>query len=98
MGLSLNVSADEMRSMLRIQHDKLDSELLCLKEAFLIDIAICGVRRIPDSDNLAKAALRMYLRWQENYNSEAERYKTAYEHMKIAMSLAEEYREAASEK
>ena len=98
MGLGLNVSADEMRSMLRIQHNKLDSELLCLKEAFLTDIAICGVNRIPDGDNLVKAALRMYLRWQENYNSEAERYKEAYEHMKIAMSLAEEYKGAGNEK
>ena len=42
------------------------------------------------------AALRMYLRWQENYNGEAERYEKAYQGVKIAMALAGEYRGGAS--
>lgn len=77
--------------MLRISHDKLDAELLQLKDAFLSDTAMCGVRRIPEDSALAISCLRLYLRWQENYNGEAERYKAAYEGTKIAMSLAEEY-------
>lgn len=93
MSLKLLVSVGEMRDMLRIKHDQLDTELEMLKNAFLADIAMCGVMVIPNEDNLAKACLRLYLRWQENYNGEADRYKSAYEHMKIAMSLAEEYRE-----
>lgn len=77
--------------MLRISHDKLDAELLQLKDAFLSDIAMCGVRRIPEDSALAISCLRLYLRWQENYNGEAERYKATYKGTKIAMSLAEEY-------
>ena len=90
-GLRLEVPTEELRTMLRIRHDRLDQELLQLKEAYLSDIAMCGVRRIPDDPAQAKACLRLYLRWQENYNGEAERYGRAYEGMKIAMSLAEEY-------
>ena len=51
---------------------------------------------MPDNPAQAKACLRLYLRWQENYNGEAERYGRAYERMKIAMSLAEEYREVGN--
>ena len=92
-GLRLEVPTEELRTMLRIRHDQ---ELLQLKEAYLSDIAMCGVRRIPDDPAQAKACLRLYLRWQENYNGEAERYGRAYEGMKIAMSLAEEYREVGN--
>lgn len=95
-GLTLTVEAEEMRRMIRISHNKLDEELSELKEAFLIDLAVGGVNRIPEGDALAKTCLRMYLRWQENYNGEAERYRTAYEGLKIAMSLAEEYRGGAA--
>lgn len=91
--LSLNVSVEEMRLMLRIKHSQIDSELESLKTSFLTDLAMCGVEHIPDDDSLAKTCLRAYLRWQENYNGEADRYKEAYTGLKIAMSLAEEYRE-----
>ena len=92
MDLKIDVSPEELRTMLRIRHDRLDEELQQLKAAYLSDIAMCGVRRIPEDPALAKACLRLYLRWQENYNGEADRYKTAYEGTNIAMSLAEEYR------
>lgn len=93
MGLTLNITEEEMRQMLRIKHNTLDSELASLKDAYLADLALCGVITIPDGDNLAKACLRLYLRWQENYNGEADRYKTAYQETKVAMSLAKEYKE-----
>lgn len=90
--LNLNVPVEEMRLMIRVKHSSIDTELESLKSAFLIDLGLCGIGRIPVDDPLAKSALRMYLRWQENYNGEAERYKEAYTGLKIAMSLAEEYK------
>ncbi|MCQ4758978.1 MAG: hypothetical protein ACLSAC_23295 [Enterocloster bolteae] len=95
--LKLEVLPEELRTMLRIRHDKLDSELMQLKDAYLSDLAMCGVQILPSDVSLVKACLRLYLRWQENYNGEAERYKGAYEGMKIAMSLAEEYKEKNEE-
>lgn len=94
--LNLNVTAEEMRLMLRISHSLIDAELETLKASFLADLAMCGVSHIPDNDSLAKSCLRMYLRWQENYNGEAERYKEAYTGLKVAMSLAEEYKKAVT--
>lgn len=92
MALILEVTAQEMREMLRIKHKQLDTELQDLKDAFLIDLNLSGVNQIPAGDKLAKSALRLYLRWQENYNGEADRYAEAYKGVKIAMTLAEEYK------
>lgn len=91
--LELHVGIEELRTMLRIRHDGLDEELEGLKEAFLKDLSMCGIVTLPEDDALPKACLRLYLRWQENYNGEAQRYKEAYAETKIAMSLAAEYRE-----
>lgn len=96
MPLTFEVSAQEMREMIRMKNQKLDSELDDLKEAFLIDLNICGVNQIPKDDKLVKSALRLYLRWQENYNGEAERYEKAYKGLKIAMSLADKYKGGAA--
>nr|DAM14495.1 MAG TPA: hypothetical protein [Caudoviricetes sp.] len=82
-----------MRSMVRISHTKLDDELGMLKEAYLTDLSMGGVNTIPDGDMLSLATLRLYLRWQMNYNGEADRYMQAYQSAKIAMSLASEYSE-----
>lgn len=93
--LSLNVTLEEMRLMLRIKHTAIDEELETLKASFLTDLDMCGVKHIPDGDPLAKSCLRMYLRWMEDYNNDSDRYKDAYNGLKIAMSLAEEYREVS---
>ena len=65
MDLNVDVSPEELRTMLRIRHDKLDAELQQLKAAYLSDIALCGVKRIPVNPALALSCLRLYLRWQE---------------------------------
>lgn len=91
--LTINVTPEQMRSMVRISHTKLDDELGMLKEAYLTDLSMGGVNTIPDGDMLSLATLRLYLRWQMNYNGEADRYMQAYQSAKIAMSLASEYSE-----
>lgn len=90
--LTITVSKEEMRSMVRISHTKLDDELEMLKEAYLTDLSMSGVNIIPAGDMLSLAALRLYLRWQMNYNGEADRYGQSYGATKIAMSLASEYK------
>lgn len=91
--LTINVTTEQMRSMVRISHNKLDDELDILKKACQTDLSMSGVNTIPADDMLSLATLRLYLRWQMNYNGEADRYMQAYESAKIAMSLAGEYKE-----
>lgn len=95
--ITIEVTKEQMRSMVRISHEKLDEELEMLKEACITDLSMGGVKTIPADDMLSLAVLRLYLRWQMNYNGEADRYQQAYNAAKIAMSLASEYtREEAS--
>lgn len=89
--ITIEVTKEQMRSMVRISHSKLDDELEMLKEAYLTDLSMSGVKIIPAEDMLSLAVLRLYLRWQMNYNGEADRYQQAYNAAKIAMSLASEY-------
>lgn len=93
--LILDITAEEMRKMLRISHNRIDEDLNALKAAYLSELSLSGVERIPEDNSLARNGLRLYLRWQENYNGEAERYREAYIGVKIAMSLAEEYKGGA---
>lgn len=91
--LTINVTIEQMRSMVRISHTKLDDELGMLKEAYLTDLSMSGINTIPTDDMLSLATLRLYLRWLMDYNGEADRYMHAYQSAKIAMSLASEYSE-----
>ena len=93
--LILDITAEEMRKMLRISHNRIDEDLNALKAAYLSELSLSGVESIPEDNSLARNGLRLYLRWQENYNGEAERYREAYIGVKIAMSLAEEYKGGA---
>ena len=90
--LTLDVSIDKLRDMVRISTNAIDDELITLSEAFLLDLSRAGVEAIPDEDTaLVEACLRMYLRWQENYNGEADRYMQCYESLRNGLALAGEY-------
>lgn len=95
--LTMDVDLKEMRNMVRISGKYLDNELEDLQNAFLMDLSRAGVNNIPSDEYLVKACLRCYLRWQQNYNGEAERYERSYKELRDALSLASEYKEGDSE-
>lgn len=95
--LSFEVDMKEMRNMIRVSGKYLDNELEDLQNAFLMDLSRAGVNTIPEDSYLVKACLRCYLRWQQNYNGEAERYERSYKELRDALSLASEYKEGDSE-
>ena len=80
--------------MVRISSDALDNELNTLQEAFLLDIERAGVQTIPEDTALVESCLRLYLRWQENYNGEADRYMRNYMLLRNALAQAREYKKA----
>jgi len=93
--LTLDVSIEKLRDMIRISSDALDDELIDLKNAFLLDLSRVGVEVIPTDTALVLACLRLYLRWQENYNGEAERYKDSYRNLRNGLAQAGEYEEGS---
>lgn len=90
--LSLEITTQELRDMVRISTNDLDGELEMLKDAFLLDLSRSGVETIPEEVSLVKACLRLYLRWHQNYNGEAGRYMENYKALRNALALASEYR------
>lgn len=97
MALTYDIDEEELRAMVRISSDDLDDELLDLKEAFLLDLSRDGVEILPENLALVKVCLRLYLRWHQNYNGEAERYMEHYKELRDALSLASEYKDGDSE-
>lgn len=95
--LTLDVSIEKLRDMIRISSDALDDELIDLKNAFLLDLSRVGVEVIPTDTALVLACLRLYLRWQENYNGEAERYRDSYRNLRNGLAQAGEYERKESD-
>lgn len=91
--LTLDIDNKDMRNMIRVSGKYLDNELELLRDAFLMDLSRAGVNTIPSDNTLVQACLRCYLRWQQNYNGEAERYERSYKELRDALSLASEYKE-----
>lgn len=91
--LTMDVDLKEMRAMVRVTGKYLDNELEDLQNAFLMDLSRAGVNTIPSDNSLVKNCLRAYLRWQQNYNGEAERYERSYKELRDDLSLASEYKE-----
>lgn len=91
--LTMDVDMKKMRDMVRMSGKHLDSELEDLQTAFLMDLSRAGVNTIPSDNSLVMACLRCYLRWQQNYNGEAERYERNYKELRDALSLASEYKD-----
>jgi len=92
--LDFDLPITELRNMVRISSDALDNELNTLQEAFLLDIERAGVQTIPEDTALVESCLRLYLRWQENYNGEADRYMRNYMLLRNALAQAREYKKA----
>ncbi len=82
---------DKIKVDLRISHSKLDEDIASNIEACFYDLIRLGVypnKNIP----LTEKAVKLYIRWQYNFEGEADRYRVAYENLRDAMSLCSDYR------
>ena len=82
---------DKIKIDLRISHSKLDDDIASNIEACFYDLIRLGVypnKNVP----LTEKAVKLYIRWQYNFEGEADRYRLAYENLRDAMSLSSDYR------
>lgn len=100
---------DEVKISMRISHNMLDTDIQHDIDACLSDLRRAGIEpyekdsrgyrkdssgdRIIRSDALIHKAVKLYCKWQCNYQGEGERYQSNYEDLRDAMSLAGDYRE-----
>lgn len=80
----------EIKTDLRIGHNKLDADLQSTLDACLLDLKMAGVASTA-TDALIGQAQRLYCRWQFDYCNKADQYEKAYTALKQALSLCGDY-------
>lgn len=82
---------EKIKKDLRISHSKLDEDIQDNIEACKLDLKRVGID-VNNSDVLLEKAIKLYIRWQYNFENQADRYRNAYESLRNALSLCEDYR------
>lgn len=85
------LSLEKIKKDLRISHSKLDEDIQDNIEACRLDLKRVGID-VNKSDVLLEKAIKLFLRWQYNFENQADRYRNAYESLRNALSLCEDYR------
>lgn len=83
---------ESVKTDLRISHSKLDGDILENVNAARLDMKRLGVDADLDND-LVKKAIKLYVRWQYNFENQADRYMNAYQDMILVMSMAKDYKD-----
>ncbi len=79
------------RGWLRISTESRDDEIRQVMEACLIDLANGGVEVIDTSDAAIQQCLKLFLKSQFGYDTNAEKFGKAYEFLKYSLALSGDY-------
>ena len=82
---------EKVRRDLRWSHLKLDEDISDNIEACKLDMKRVGIDPLK-SDFLMEKAIKLYCRWQYNFENQADRYMNAYKSLRNAMSLSGGYK------
>lgn len=82
---------EKIKMSLRIKHNALDDEITDMILAAKKDLERVGIINIADDDPLIIQAVKLYCKWNFNYESDAQRYETAYTSMKQSLSMSGDY-------
>ena len=88
---------DEVRLSLGISHSKMDAEIEAARQAAGAALKMAGAKAGPESFDggaIYAQAVKMYCRSWFNYQGQGERWATAFEALKCAISLCGLYEEA----
>lgn len=80
-----------VKSWLRVSASSVDAEIEQTIDACVIDLNNAGVVSVLLSDTLVQQAVKLYCKAQFGYDKDAEKFGTAYEHLKAALSLSGDY-------
>ena len=82
-----------IKTALRITHNQLDDVLANDIAAALADMKRLGTNEYTTAttDPLVIKCVELYVKWQEDFGGEGERFQAAYEKMRDGLSLSEGY-------
>lgn len=84
---------DDVKLSMGISNNKRDSDIEATIEACKMDLKISGVNRRDDRDSLVLHAIKLYCKWNFDYQGRGGDFSAAYQHLKQAMSISREYTE-----
>lgn len=84
------ILVEKVKRDLRISHSKLDEDIQDNIEACKLDMERVGINPLK-SDLLMEKAIKLYCRWQYNFENQADRYMNAYQSLRNALSLCGDY-------
>lgn len=85
------------RGWLRISTKARDEEIRQVVDACLIDLSNAGVVMRDTDDAAIRQCMKLYLKSQFGYDSNAEKFGEAYEHLKKGLSLSGDYNTEAED-
>lgn len=84
---------EQIRKALRMNHSKLDDDIRDTISACQRDLSLAGIVCNDEEDFLIIQAIKLYCRWQFNYEGQADRYEKAYNSLRISLALSGDYNE-----
>ena len=85
------------RGWLRITTESRDDEIEQVLSACLIDLSNAGVVVIDTDDAAVQQCMKLYLKSQFGYDSNAGKFGEDYEHLKKALALSGDYNTEAED-
>lgn len=94
-----------IKDSMRISHNLLDQEILENIESSTLDMERVGIQpfsiengevnREKLKDKLIEKAAELYCKWQADFQGKGEKYEKAYNSLRDALSLCDDYRRDA---
>lgn len=83
---------EKVKKALRLSNNALDDDLKRNIDAALLDMGRVGVGADKTENELAVQCVVLYCKWIYNFMGKGDDYLKAYERLRDAMSMCEEYR------
>lgn len=92
---------EKIKLSIRRFHNKLDSEIESDLAACMFELKRVGVHEniavITSQDPLIYKAAELYCKWQYDYNGKGEQFEKAFNNLRDALSLCEDYTEVKTD-
>lgn len=86
---------EAIKLSLRVFHNVLDADIQSNIKACMLDLQRVGVAAAvaddSSDDSLITKAAELYCKWQYDFNAKGEQFRKAYENLRDALSLCEDY-------
>ena len=87
----------KIKLSMRIYHDVIDAEIESNIDVCMLDLQRVGVPKTvatkDSEDGLIYKAAELYCKWQYDFNGKGDQHQKAYENLRDALSLCDQYTE-----